>query len=93
MGRPRTNPQDVLICSATAVVNVDGQEILIKEGVTRARRGSRIVELWPTHWKPIDVHFDVEQATAAPGERPPRAAGGDTSCDTRRAGPLLCGRA
>jgi hypothetical protein len=49
-------------------VTVDGLKVLVHKGVTRAERGSEIVRLYPHLWKPLEVHYRVEQATAAPGE-------------------------
>lgn len=70
MGRPRKQRSDeVLIAIETGVVNVDGEEILLRRGVTRAHSGSRVAQLYRSHFKPIDVHYPVEQMTAAPGEK------------------------
>ena len=65
----QTRPDDVLIAIETGVVNLEGQEILIRRGITRAHAGSAIAKAYPGFFKPIDVHFSVEQATAAPGEK------------------------
>lgn len=70
MGRPRKHPDsDVMIAKTSAVITLDGNEVVIVEGVTRAHRGHEIVQKWPGFWKPIDVHYGVEQMTAAPGEQ------------------------
>lgn len=70
MARPRTKrDDDVLIAIATGWVTLEGQEILIRDGITRAHAGSAVAKAYPGYFKPIDVHFAVEQATAAPGEK------------------------
>lgn len=70
MGRPRkTRDEDILVARTTGVVNLDGKQILLRRGVTRARAGSAVARAYPTHFKPIDVHFEIEQATDAPGEK------------------------
>lgn len=69
MARPRRNPDDdIMIAVDSGVVVHDGREQIVTKGVTRARRGHQIVRANPSLWRPIDVHFDIEQATAAPGE-------------------------
>lgn len=70
MARPRRDSDDdILIATESGYVEVDGQSCIVSKGVTRARRGSAIVALTPGWWKRIDVHYDVERATAAPGEK------------------------
>lgn len=70
MGRPRRNPDmDILIAVESGIAHVGGEECVVRRGITRARRGHPLVAATPNWWKPIDVHYDVEQATAAPGEK------------------------
>lgn len=70
MARPRKNPDyEILIANESGVVQVDGEECVVVRGVTRAERGAAIVKLTPDWWKPIEAHYRVEQATAAPGEQ------------------------
>ena len=69
MGRPRKNlDRDVMVAIDDGVVVLNGHEEIVHKGISRAHRGAEIVRLYPTLWKPIDVHFEVEQMTAAPGE-------------------------
>ena len=50
------------------MANVDGE--LQRHGPnTLVREGHRVLELYPEMFEPARVQFDVEQATAAPGER------------------------
>lgn len=70
MGRPRKNPdEDILVATESGWITVNGQSEPVRRNVTRARRGSAIVKASPDMWRPIDVQYEVEQATAAPGER------------------------
>lgn len=65
----RNQDDDVMVAVQSGVVTFEGQEVLLVGGQTRARRGHEIVRQWPGYWKPIDVHYEVEQMTAAPGEK------------------------
>ena len=69
MGRPRKYPEtEVLIAIDSGVVVYDGNTEQIFKGISRAHRGHPIVKAAPDLWKPIEVHYRVEQMTAAPGE-------------------------
>jgi len=50
------------------IANVDGQEIVFT-AQTLVREGHRVLELYPDAFEPVRIAYDVEQATAAPGER------------------------
>ncbi len=69
MARRRNPDQDILIAKTSGVLVVDGVEQTITRGVSRARASHPIVRAAPDWWEPIQVHYDVEEATAAPGER------------------------
>jgi hypothetical protein len=49
--------------------SLDGEEVRVAEG-ERVRRGHPLLRDHEAMFKPVDegVHYDVEQATAAPGE-------------------------
>lgn len=68
MGRPRRNPDDeIMVAVVSGVLQCDGEHQITK-GITRARRGHPIVKAAPEWWRVLDVHYEIEQATAAPGE-------------------------
>lgn len=67
-GRRRNPDDDIMIAVDSGVIVIDGREQQVFKGVTRARRSHEIVKAMPDLWKKIDVHFDVEQMTAGPGE-------------------------
>jgi hypothetical protein len=51
----------------TGVTDVDGVPQQYFRGKTRVREGHVLLELAPQSFKPLDVHYDVENATADPG--------------------------
>ena len=73
----KRSTNDVLIAKLTGIVNLDGERYPIRAGITRVRAGHALARAHPELFDPADVgiHYDVEQATAAPGEA--RAAAGD----------------
>lgn len=62
---------DILIATETFTTEVDGVPQVIQKGVTRVRAGHPLAEQNPDYFEPADrhIHFDVEQATKAPGEK------------------------
>lgn len=69
MARARRNPDnEILIAIDSGVVNVDGEMYPVTRGVTRVRAAHPLAKAAPGLFKPIEVHYDIEQATSAPGE-------------------------
>ena len=60
---------DIYIATNSFATHVDGKRVMVRKGVTRVREGHQLLKDNPDRFKPIDVHYDVEQTTAAPGER------------------------
>lgn len=56
------------IAAKTFRAEIDGEDTLIREGIDRVDQHHELYRRFPENWKPID-ESDVEQATAAPGER------------------------
>lgn len=48
---------------------LDGQPITVSKGMTRVRHGHPLLAGREQMFDPIEVHFDVEQATDRPGEK------------------------
>ena len=70
MARPRKeNPTDVMCAVATAFVTYEGREVLIREGVTTAHRGSRFYKAFPGFFADIGVHYEVDPPAAEPGAK------------------------
>lgn len=63
------NSGDILVANETGMIIVDGERYMIHKGVTRVRKGHPMIKGNEALFKPIDVHYDVEQATRAPGEK------------------------
>ncbi len=69
---PASRKSEVWVASETVQVQLaDGSSEFLYEGITRAREGAAILSEHRGYFKPVDdgVHFDVEQATASPGEK------------------------
>jgi hypothetical protein len=77
----------ILAATRAALVQNDGQSILIKPGAT-ARAGHPIVEAYPGLFEPLVVQFDVEDSTetadASPADdRAPKPARNAKPSETR----------
>ncbi len=59
----------MLIARDSFVLHYDGSEVSILGGVTRVRSGHPMLKGVEHLFEPMTVHYDIEQATAAPGER------------------------
>lgn len=62
---------DIYVATETFATEINGTPQVIHEGVTRVREGHDLLKRFPDWFAPADtgVDFDVEQATAAPGEK------------------------
>lgn len=60
---------DVYVCKESGAFEYDGDMVVVHKGVTRVRAGHPILDAHPELFEEITVHYDVEQATAAPGEK------------------------
>lgn len=70
MARRRNPDEQILIATTSGVwVDADGVEYPYFRGITRVRAVHPLARAVPDAFKPVDVHYDVEQATAAPGEK------------------------
>lgn len=61
----------VYVARDSGVSEVDGEIYVFTRGVTRVREGHALLKGREGLFEPVDesVHYDIEQATAAPGER------------------------
>lgn len=66
--RKRTEP-DLYVAREAFSCELDGERLIVHVG-ERVRRGHRLLQACSEYFEPADthVHYDVEQATAAPGE-------------------------
>lgn len=67
---------DIYVAVESAVLYVNGTPHVIHKGTTRVRDGHPLLERNRGMFAPLDVHYDVEQATAAPGEKRAVTGGG-----------------
>lgn len=67
----KSDEPDIYVATETFSADVDGTPQVIQKGITRVRRGHPLLKGREDLFAPIDLHVDyeVEQATAAPGEK------------------------
>lgn len=59
----------IYVATDSGIVQMDdGTQLTIQAGVTRVREGHPLLEGRELLFRKIDVHYDVEEATARPGE-------------------------
>lgn len=69
---PARKPRgDVFIAKTTGDATYKGETLHFISGVTRVRAGHWLVTRYGAFFEPLGdhVHYDVESATAAPGEK------------------------
>jgi hypothetical protein len=80
----------VWVATETFACEIDGVGVVVHAGETRVREGHPMLDTYRTSFKLADqgVHFEVEQATAAPGEKrgspksdEPKSKGGPITTD------------
>lgn len=66
-----TGGDGVYIATESGVAEVAGVEYVFHKDVTRVREGHPLLKAAPNFFKSAgeDMHYDVESATAAPGEK------------------------
>lgn len=69
MGKP--SKDDVLVATETFTCEVDGETYMVHKDRTRVRADHPLAKANEDRFKPVDLstHYDIEQATAAPGEK------------------------
>lgn len=60
---------DIYVANSSGVIRVDGVLHRYIRGRTRVRKGHALLRALPGRFDPLDVTYDVETATAAPGEK------------------------
>lgn len=68
---PRAKKPDpvIFVARSSGVVMIDGQIHRYVQGQTRVRAGHPLLKARPDKFVPLKLDYDIEQATAAPGER------------------------
>lgn len=69
--RPRERVGGVFVANTTFATEIDGVQVIVHKGHTRVRAGHELLQRAGSCFDPVDleVHYDVEQATRAPGEK------------------------
>jgi hypothetical protein len=64
-------PSDILVATETFSTEIDGTLFTVHKGQTRVREDHPLVKQNPAYFRALDnsVHYDIEQATKAPGEK------------------------
>jgi hypothetical protein len=67
---PRIKQPDLFVAKDGFHCEIDGERLFIPKG-ERVRSGHELIRRYRDYFKPADagIRYDVEQATAAPGER------------------------
>lgn len=63
------NRGEIFVAKETFVTDIDGAMVSVQAGQTRVREGHPLMAGREHLFEPVGVHFEVEQATAAPGEK------------------------
>jgi hypothetical protein len=67
---PRKSTPDIYVATRSFHCEVDGERLFVTKG-EKVRAGHPMLRTQGENFEPVDttVHYDVEQATAAPGEK------------------------
>ena len=65
------SPRKIFVANESGSTEIDGQVYIFHKGITRVREGHELIKAYPGFFDEIDlrVDYDVEQATAGPGEK------------------------
>lgn len=68
---PAKSKGDIYVAIESGTVEIKGQSYPFTKGITRVRAGHVLLKDHGVFFEPISehVHYDVEQATAAPGKK------------------------
>ena len=70
MARPRKKPEaEIYVARSSGVVKIDGKLHNYYGGTTRVRAGHPLLKAAPGAFKPMELDYDIEKATKAPGEK------------------------
>ena len=59
---------DIYVARESFSTDINGVPVAVHKGVTRVRDGHPLLRRYRQNFELLTVHFDVEQATQAPGE-------------------------
>ncbi|HEX7100002.1 MAG TPA: hypothetical protein VF377_12255 [Acidimicrobiia bacterium] len=64
-----TAAPEIYVARSTGVIKIDGKVVTYTAGQTRVRAGHPLLKAVPAKFKPLDLHYDLEDATATPGRK------------------------
>ena len=60
---------EIYVANSSGVVKIDGKLHNYYAGTTRVRAGHPLLKAAPGKFKPMELDYEVEQATSAPGKK------------------------
>lgn len=68
--KTQLDPEPVIfIARSSGVIKIAGEIYRYASGRTRVRAGHPLLKALPDRFEPLTLDYDLEQATAAPGEK------------------------
>lgn len=64
----KSTSADIYVAKESFTTIFEGVEIVVRAGTTRVRAGHPLLKGKAALFEPLEVHYDIEQATSAPGE-------------------------
>ena len=56
---------DIYVAKEGAMLQLDGDQIMIHKGQTRVRAGHKLLELYPDFFEPLTVQYEVTEDTSS----------------------------
>lgn len=74
---PRAKEPEIYVARSSGVIKVDGQVYNYYGGTTRVRAGHPLLKAAPDKFKPLELDYEIEDASAAPGKKRGAKVDGD----------------
>lgn len=68
-GRKSESPPEIYVARSSGVVKIDGQLHNYYAGTTRVRAGHPLIKAVPGGFVPLELDYDVEDASNTPGRK------------------------
>lgn len=66
---PKAKEPSIFVARTSGDIKIDGEVYSYRAGRTRVREGHPLLRVIPERFEPLKVDYEIEQATAAPGEK------------------------
>lgn len=66
---PKKKEPEIYVARSSGVVKIDGKLHHYYAGSTRVRAGHPLLKKVPNGWKPLQLDYEVEDATKTPGRK------------------------